>query len=115
MIYKRWQYWTGVLLGIIFISSGTFPLTFPLMLLGGFITGFIVGSGMEGAKAGFFAGIIGIIIRTKGSIILNPASAILDLVLIIVIPVVICGVIGGWTRQLVNKQAECVNYRTKES
>ncbi len=115
MIDKIWRYWIGVLLGIIFISSGTPPLTFLLMLLGGFITGFIVGSGIEGAKAGFLAGIIGIIIRTKGSIILNPTSAILDLVLIIVIPVVICGGIGGWTRQLINKQAEGVNYKTKES
>lgn len=61
------------------------------------------------------AGIIGIIIRTKGSIIFNPTSAILDLVLIVVVPVVICGGIGGWVRQLINKQAEGVNYKTKES
>jgi len=118
MIDKRWQFWIGVLLGIIFISLGRFPSrwhlgSFPLMLLGGLITGFIVGSGREGATAGFLAGIIGIIIRTEGSIILNPTSAILDLILIIVVPVVIFGGIGGWIRQLVNKQAESVNYMTK--
>lgn len=124
---RKIKFWIGVLLGISLISIVFIPIGVgfkrisPFIYLGivGAIVGYLAGNDIkEGAKAGFLAGITTIILIFFKGLIFDFSSAysyyssitltlflagMLDLIIIIVVPVAMGGVIGGWIRQMISR------------
>lgn len=114
----------GILIGIVFAFI---VIRFPEMIrflhidpfvflgAGGIFTGFVAGNKIKGgAKAGFLAGIVPLIVSSVAGLISDPdaflslnilqfIAGLLDLIIIITVPMAAGGAVGGWICQVINR------------
>ncbi len=88
---------------------------FVFLGAGGIFTGFVAGDKIKGgAKAGFLAGIVLLIMISFAGLISDPDKflslnilqfivGLLDLIIIIPVPMAAGGAVGGWVGQLINR------------